>query len=343
MPTYQSAPLYPLVFPDQAAKQNHFGVKPLAGNLLQHLPLEKSPHPSWKKEADERAMAKVANTKLGQLAMLKGPHPFKAQNKYTTYRGPANEAFKHSFSGGTVWTREAENMIGHLREDRIKQLDAVDQSTFEEVSPERLQVDIPPAETFQLDLLFSNLNSSLTEGVVSNGLLGLISSILSFFATKADKIPEHKFAEYDTLLAGMKLELDRLFDELNVYNLQLQTDTVLTAREKSKERLDIDQKSNVLRKLENDILLLIKFIKVWNSYNGQPTKTKALRLAALRNKILTEFGTYIPQEGDIGFDQELENVSADNTLRTGPSYLQDYFDVMRRGNLEEEGAGRRRR
>jgi hypothetical protein len=271
MPTYQTAPLRPNVFADQASKLNPFGVLPLKGNVLKHLPLNPSEHPSWKKEADLRALAKVANTKMSEMAMLQGPQPFKAQTPYTTYRGSKGDAFSHTFSGGRVWTREAEGMVSHLLKDRIGQLDALTQSTFEQVAPERLQTNIPETDTFPLDQIFSNLVSSLSQGLINPTLLGFSNSIMSFLLTKADKIPDNKFNDYTTILAKIATLINSSF-----YTARNEGD--YTASE-------VKKMTSVLNKLEKDVKAIIKFFEEYADFLGSPTKTKSAKLAAMRGKL----------------------------------------------------------
>ena len=313
MPTYQTAPLLPNVFADQASKLNPYGVLPLKGNVLKHLPLEPSPHPSWKQEADLRALAKVANTKMSEMAMLQGPQPFKAQTPYTTYRGPKGDAYSHTFTGGRVWTREAEGMVSHLLKDRIGQLDALTQSTFEQVAPERLQVNIPETDTFILDKLFSDLYSSMTEGIVGKFLVSLLGSIVSYLATKGDKIPDEKYAVYEGLLGKIRQELDTLYANLNVERLATLNDATLTAAEKRKSNQKLTESTNILRKLDSDSLIASRFIKQMMKYASEPTKVKAAKLSALRNRLLQEFGQYTAYPGEYTVEPE------DNTVGSIPT------------------------
>lgn len=317
MPTYQSSPLLPLIFPDQAYKQNYKGVQPLKGNVLQLLPVEKSSNPSWKPEADFKALAKVQNTLLGQQAMLKGPISIKGNIPFTTYRGPNQEAFKHSsYTGGRVWNRESENLVAHLLKDRIGQLNTIDQSNFEEVQPSRLQPELPQSDTFVLDKLFSDLYSSLDQGLISKSLLGLMSSILSYLATKADKIPDNKFDEYEGLFGKIRSSLDVLFSQ-----------TI-------QDRPELKEAGPIIRKLDNDVLLGMRFIKQFVKYLGEPTKSKTARMIATRNKILTDFGVYIPQPGEPEYDANV----GESDIRTVGSVPSQYLEAM-----QQQGQGRRHR
>jgi hypothetical protein len=273
MPTYQTAPLYAPVFPTLV--QNSYGVQPLRGNTLAYADLPaagEAYYPSWKKEADIAVLARLQNNKLKERAMLKGDFPIKGNFTYTTGRGPHGQAFEgQKLSGGTVWTKEGETAIQKLLRDRKFQLDAIDQSSFDAVSPERVKPAETPADTFVVDQTFANLLSSLSEGLITPSLLSYTSQIMNFFLTKADKISDHKFAEYDGFLERLGTLLDGAF--------------YAAAEAKS---ADLQQKqSRILKKLEKDIGGMQDFITEFMNYLGQPSKTKAMRLASIRNKLLS--------------------------------------------------------
>ena len=282
MPTIQSTPLLPLIYPYQAFRQNFQGVQPLKGNVLQLLPLEPSSNPSWKPEAEFSALAKVRNTLAGQQAMLRGPQSIKGNQPFTTYRGPNQEAFKHStFTGGRVRNRDSEKMVSHLLQDRIEQLNALDESNFEEVKPERLVPQLPQSDTFALDKLFSDLLSSLNEGVLSNALLGFMGSIMSFLATKGDKIPEGKFDTYLDISEQIRVAIGVG---------QYRYNTELYSKE------TFNKIRSLLIKLEKDIKLVKDFLFALNSFRGLPIATKSLKLAALRTKLFDISQLYKPFE-----------------------------------------------
>lgn len=271
MPTYQTSPLYAPVFPTQV--QNPYGVQPLRGNTLAYADLPaagEAYYPSWKKEADLAVMARVENNRLKEQAMLKGPFTQKGNFTYTTGRGPQGHAFEARLSGGVASTLEGQTAIQKLLRDRKFQLDAIDQASFDTVSPERTKPVETPVDTFVVDQTFANLLSSLTEGLITPTLLGYSSQIMNFFLTKADKIPDHKFTEYDLFLENLTTLLNGAF---------------YTAAE---QPLDLGRKSkHILSKLEKDIGGMSVFIKDFMNYLGQPTKTKAMRLAGIRNKLLS--------------------------------------------------------
>jgi hypothetical protein len=275
MPTYQTAPLYPNVFP--TLSHNPFGVRPLKGNTLAHADLPApgdSYHPTWKRDADFRVEARLENNAIKDRAMLQ-PQPSIKGSLYTTSRGPQGHAFEGRLSGGTVWTTRAEETIQRLLRDRKTQLDAINAASFDAPSTPAQKEAVTELDTFPLDQLFSTLASSLDQGIVNGTLLSTMSSIMNFFMTKADRIPDQKFAEYAGKLNEIKETLDALFDE--------DEETFDSPGEYKKA-------GKILRKLENDILVLSKFISEYMNYLGNPTKAKTAKMQALRNKIMAAHG-----------------------------------------------------
>jgi hypothetical protein len=307
MPTYQTAPLYAPVFPTLV--HNPYGVQPLRGNTLAHADLPSAGdayYPSWKREADMAVLARLENNKLKEEAMLQGPFTQKGNFTYTTGRGPGGHAFEGQklSGGGTIRTAEGETMIQKLLRDRKFQLDAIDQASFDTVSPERVKPVETPADTFVVDQTFGNLLSSLSEGLITPTLLGYTSQIMNFFLTKADKIPDNKFADYDGFLESLAELLNGAF-----YSA-------------AEQPLDLGRKSKrILQKLEKDIGGMQDFIRDFMNYLGEPTKTKAMRLAGIRNKLLS----LINQSAQAGVQKALE-VQAD-------------FEEGRRFGPGEEGDG----
>ncbi len=108
--TYQSSPMYPLIFPDQAKHLNRFGVQPLKANIVHHAKFESTTHgshPSWREDAHKLALAKVQNTKNWQNHMLKEMPSVKGKRAYTSKR--------YSMHGGSD-----EILTADLINERIK-------------------------------------------------------------------------------------------------------------------------------------------------------------------------------------------------------------------------------
>jgi hypothetical protein len=261
--------MYPILFPDMAVADNEYGVKPLKGNLIPVLKTEPAPNPSFVKDAINGVFTRLETNKLKDKALLKGPASIKGNFTYTTTRGLPR---LKTMSGGVVNTKNAESTIQALLRERKLQLDDLAQTTFESVAPARVKENLPVLDTFGLDETFGNLLSSLDEGVINNTLLKFTSSIMNFFLTKADKIPDHKFGQYMDILN----DIIQLIDGKVYHFAELDSTT-----EKQKQ-------TRIISLVEKDVREIIKFIEVYTGFLGSPTKTKAKQLEAIRNKLLLQ-------------------------------------------------------
>ena len=262
--TYQSSPYYPNIFPDQAAHLNLFGVQPLKGNYIHHMELEPAghgSHPSWREEAHRLAFAKVQNTKDWQHRMLK-EHPSVKGFNGTTRRYRFDKNFYTQIAGGR--NDEIEDDISQLLKDRITQLDTP--GSFSAVAEYRFAPNLKPVDTFQLDLLFSSLVSTVGKGIISESLISTMSSIMNIFLTSGDKLTPQKLAQYSQTLAELSRELNTISSR-----------SVLIQTGKNKK---------IAFYLITSIDDLVKFIKRLEAYSGSPTNVRATALAAERARIL---------------------------------------------------------
>jgi hypothetical protein len=108
----------------------------------------------------------------------------------------------------------------------------------------------------------------LDAGVINKDLIKIMNDILNFFLTKGDKIPEGKFSEYMSILAD-----------------------ILEILVESKSH-DIADEYFIINKLENDVKLLIKYIKDFSAFLGSPTKAKTTKLMAIRRQLIKARGVY---------------------------------------------------
>lgn len=267
--TYQSFPNRPLIFPDQAAKLNHFGVQPLKANYVIHeqlLPAGHDAHPSWQADAHRMAMARVQNSQASEHKMLQGPPSVKGGRPYLTKRYQFDKPYYTQLQGGVATTREGERMIGDLVRDRIQQHNDIAAASFEAVSPERVASITPQTDSFALDALFSSLLTAVNEGFITKVLVATMGSITNTIATTGDRLSGQKLGQYAQVLAELgTLILDVI--ERPDYN-------------------ETSESKRILSTLIHDSQKLWKFIKKMEEYGSAPTKTRAIALAGERAKLL---------------------------------------------------------
>lgn len=264
--TYQSSPYYPIIFPDQAALLNRFGVQPLPANYIKHAhlaPASHEAHPSWRADAHRLALAKVQNTKDWQHRMLKEMPSIKGHCG-TTHRYRFDKEF-YTQTGGR--TPAIESDIEQLLRDRTTQLNELNMASFGTVPEYRLASNIKPLDTFGLDSLFSSLITSLEEGTINRSLLTTMNSITNTIATTGDRISAEKLGQYGDVLAEIgTLTLD-IVESRDSYI-------------ESKETVAIMQ--SILHSSQN----LWKFIKKMEGYATAPTKFRSIALEGERAKLL---------------------------------------------------------
>jgi len=262
--TYQSSPNYPNIFPDQAAHLNLFGVQPLNGNYIHHmemLPADHEAHPSWREEAHRLAFAKVQNTKDWQHKMLK-EHPSIKGFNGTNKRYCFNKNFCTQIAGGRV--PEIDDDIQELLKDRITQLNTP--GSFSAVAEYRLAPNLKPLDTFQIDMLFSSLVSSVGKGVISEGLISIMSSITNAFLVVGDKLTPQKLGQYSQILAELSREL---------HTISRRSPLIQTAKNK--------QIAFYLITALDDLFKLIKRLE---AFSGASPTARAMALASERTSVL---------------------------------------------------------
>ena len=265
--TYQSSPMYPIIFPEQAHHLNRFGVQPLPGNYVKHaeiLPAGHEAHPSWKVDAHHAALAKVANTKKWQNEMLRGMPSVKG-HAGTTHRYRFDKEFYTQLSGGR--SSEADDEINQLLQDRVEQYGAIDRASFFDVPSYRLDSNLRPSDTAQIDSMLSSLISSINGNVISKPLLTLVSNITNAITSMADKISSSKLGEYAQTIA-----------ETN--NL------ILDVIETRNDYVETPENQRILSSLYENLQELFNFIKKMEAYSSAPSKIRATALASERAKLL---------------------------------------------------------
>ena len=273
--TYQSSPNYPIIFPDEAARLNHFGVRPLKGNTIVVQPLEPAgheAHPTWKKQADKVVYDFLQNNHQSDMNLLRGPPSIKG-SRYTTYRGdPAERSSYMARRGGVANTREGERMIGELLRDRIPQLNSIQTAQFEAVSPERVGLKSPPqSEFYQLDGAFAFLIESLDSGDLRM-VPSKIESIIAAMLAVGDRLTDNKLLQYSHAVKEAILIAKN-------YNTTADV-----------EDWESDRANTRLLKLVNSIVkqltALLRFIKKMADIVNRPPAEKEMLLAEIRSMVL---------------------------------------------------------
>jgi hypothetical protein len=312
MPTYQTAPNYPAVFPDEEVSKNPYGFRSLKGNTLLVRGETEPAHPAhsgWKQEADRVALARVQNTLLAKQKMMYQPASMKGKYGYTTYRGDFD-----SVRGGVTTTKEGEKLVKNLVRDRKYQYDALNEATFQTIPQNRLQVSLPPAETYKLDNLFLSILSNLTSGSVKS-IYTEIGSLISELMSTADRIPEDKVDSYI-------LYTSQIVEALNV--------------------LGTEQYGLISKKYTADMYSLGSRVKRLGTFlrklaelRGRPTREKSAVLQAMRSSLLAEAQQDL-QSGALGLYPGVEEARINREMYEGPAVGRPPVAARRQARQEEQ-------
>ena len=312
MPTYQSSPNYSPVFPDEEAHKNPYGFRTLKGNTILirgEIDPAHSAHPEWKKQANEVVLARVHNTSLAKQKMMHQPASRKGLHGYTTYRGNFN-----SVHGGSAKTEKGEKMVQDLVRDRKFQYDALRESNFESIPQNRLQVNLPPSDTYKLDNLFLSILSNLTAGNVKS-LYSEVGSLISELMTSAEKLPESKIGDYQEYV-------NQIIEALNVLGIE--------------EYGLIGQKyTSELHNIGLRIKRLSDFLKKLAELRGRPTKEKALVLQSMRYSLLADAQKDL-QEGALGLYPGIHEARIEREMLEEPRVGRPPEAARRRAREEEQ-------
>jgi len=311
MPTYQSAPNYPVVFPDAVAHENPYGFRTMKGNTILirgEIDPGHSAHPLWKNQADEVALARVHNTFLAKQKMMKQPASMKGLHSYTTQRGDFN-----SVRGGTVWSKKGEEMIQGLVRDRKFQYDALNEATFDSIPQNRLQVNLPPSETYKLDKLFLDTLSNITTGNVKP-LYTELGSLISELMMSADKISENKVDEYLQYISQIN-------DALTI----LQTENYGLVD--SKYLKDVAS-------MNRRVIRVQAFLQKLAEFRGRPTKEKMAAIQTMKYSLLADSQPML-QRGALGLYPGVEEAYLNRTIAESGNYGPATARVRREARDEE--------
>jgi hypothetical protein len=274
--TYQSSPMYPIIFPDEAARINPYGVRPLKGNTIVVEPLQPAgheAHPSWKKQADKVVYDFLQNNRQSDLNLLRGPPSIKG-SKYTTYRGDPSERNSYmARRGGVANTREGERMIGELVRDRIPQLNSIDTAQFEAVDPGRVGMKSPPqSEFYQLDSMYAFMLEALDAGdfrMVPSKVEGIINAMLAV----GDRLTDNKLLQYSQAVKEAILIAEGYENEIVANGLE------------SREKKFVAY-VKLLKSTIKQLYALKDFIKKMSNIVNRSPAEKEMLLNQIRNTLL---------------------------------------------------------
>ena len=201
MPTFQTTPMLPWIFPDHAYQMNHRGtipepvLRPFNGVLGSESPFA----------AHERqvAMDRVHNTQRAKLGMEgKLNVTARSQRKQLPASRSAvpNGVFEGSpmeyvtsggLRGGVITTKEGQEWLQKRLKERIEEYGALSSG-----GPAKPYTPIPTSPYTELDTIFSSLFSALSAGSYTSALAESANKLLMAFLKVGSVITPSQLADY---------------------------------------------------------------------------------------------------------------------------------------------------
>ena len=206
MPTYQTAPMFPVIWADQAYAMNKHGIgkmKPVPLSSLQEMGVQSSPHSEWKRQADELVHDRLKNNKLKEGGMLGKRDTTERSQRYersASRSAIANGVFPGAeyvtsagLRGGVITSPEGREWLRKRLHNRIVEYDAIAKGDF--------SAGPPPAINLQtkftlLDSIFQQVFDQFSTGVFSSGLIDTMSKLLNAYLDAGSTFDSNQLGPY---------------------------------------------------------------------------------------------------------------------------------------------------
>jgi len=201
MPTFQTTPMLPWIFPDHAYHMNHRGTIP--------EPVEKvfngvlgSPSP-WAEHERKVAMDRVLNTqkaKLGMEGHLNVTARSQRKDLPASRSAVPNGVFLGSpmeyvtsggLRGGVITTKEGQEWLQKRIKERIEEYGALSSG-----GPAKAYTPIPTSPYMELDIIFSSLFTALSSGSYTSAVAESANKLLMAFLKVGSVITPSQLADY---------------------------------------------------------------------------------------------------------------------------------------------------
>lgn len=208
MPTFQTTPMLPWIFPDHAYHMNHRGTIP--------EPVEKvfngvlgSPSP-WAEHERKVAMDRVLNTqkaKLGMEGHLNVTARSQRKDLPASRSAVPNGVFQGStmeyitsggLRGGVITTKEGQEWLQKRLKERIEEYGALSSG-----GPAKPYTPIPTSPYMELDTIFSSLFTALGSGSYTSATADSANKLLLAFLKVGSVITPSQLGDYSRNLGKL--------------------------------------------------------------------------------------------------------------------------------------------
>jgi hypothetical protein len=206
--TFQSTPHFNWTFPDQAIRENFYGVGPMRPNQvasLDYMSEENAVHSNFREYAHARALARVRNDKTKEQGML--GHRNTTERSQRDERPASRSSIQNGqfqgspmlysadagLRGGRIYTKEGQEWLAQRLAQRAQEYEAMSTRDFSRGPPGR--VELQP-KTDAIDTLLTQIYIAFSTGLFTSTLIENMNALFGAFLTSAVNLTSPQIAGY---------------------------------------------------------------------------------------------------------------------------------------------------
>lgn len=246
MPTFQSTPAMPWIFPDEAYHMNRKGMQPLKPTPLRSLDLlpggESESHALFSDDAHRMVHERLRVNKKKESGMLGHGEMNERSQRYIRpasrsavpngvfHGSPMEYTTSAGLRGGVITTKEGQEWLAKRLKERAQEYEAISTGNFSAGPPKQIEVT-PYGE---IDSLLQVAFTAFTSGTFSSGLNETLNRLLQSLIKVGATISPSQLTTYSQAISKM-IETTRSYSGAN---LGEELGVVYEGREKRLRGLD---------------------------------------------------------------------------------------------------------
>ena len=316
MPTYQTSPSAPWIFPDQAYQMNSFGMKPLRAiplhNNMDLFPGGGSEAQTFFESHEHKVVLdRLRNNARKEKGML---GQLKTNERSQRYERPMSRSAVHNgvfpgseyvtsagLRGGVISTKEGQEWLQKRLKQRAQEYSDLASGNFSAGPPSKIEM----SPFGNIDTLLQIAFTSFTSGTFSSGLNDTLNQLLQALIKAGSSINENQLARYSQAIEKMIITA-RSYDRSNLE---------MAARELGGE-LDV-KRYQKLAAVQQTLRVIDAAVREIARVINEPISAREQVMSALATRLLNrQLETFNPAEQ--GFEEE-GTAPLEMGQRPGPS------------------------
>ena len=308
MPTYQTTPILPWTFPDQAYQMNRKGIQPLESLPLRSMDVlpgvENEAHSFFSSHEHNLVFERLNNNKNKEQGMLGLNQKNARSQRYVrpasrsavpngVFHGPANMyAASSGLRGGVITTQEGQSWLSERLKQRALEYGERRSGSFP--SQPRLPYDVTPHN--DVETLLQAVFTSFTAGSFTSSLNDTLNKLLQALIKIGAIVTSSQISTYARAVEKLMMTSRAYEGDLGTMRGAVVTDT------KEKRLRSLDSINNTLRIIDAVIKEIARLIY-------EPLSTRQQAMNQLQTRLLTrQIGEFKPgfvgEEEGTAFDVE---------------------------------------